>query len=346
MTICLDNTVVPRGRVHARGAHIVQIEGAGILAHEVCMRGAAAYVAAIFERSFYLCAGEIFLCVGEPTIGHGPLTLIAGTGVHLSGLNLRPDEPAVISEQEIIIGERVRFCLDPCEVWRPPSWPNAAPPDTLREACGALARRVNAAGPGLAPVVFGAPAPTPFARIASERIAQFQTWLVNAHTCGNKIGSPSFAVRDLIGLGPGLTPAGDDLLAGALAALDAFGEAEARGVLAHAIMLALPGRTSPLSACLLRAACAGHVGERLHKAVSALLVGDVEAAIEAAECIGHSSGWDMLAGAAAVSLIRGKCLENFRRFAGVGMNLFPDNAQRDFQKVSAKRAVELGKFRP
>jgi hypothetical protein len=339
MTVGLDNAVVPRGRVHAR-AHIVQIERAGILAHEVCTRGAAAHVAAIFERSFYLCAGEIFLCVGEPAIGNGPLTLIAGTSVQLSGLNLRPDE------REIIIGERVRLCLDSCEVWRPPAWPNAAPPDMLRETCGALARRVNAAGPGLAPVVFGAPAPTPFARIASERIAQFQTWLVNAHTCGNKNGSPSFAVRDLIGLGPGLTPAGDDLLAGALAALDAFEEAEARGALAHAIMSALPGRTSPLSACLLRAAGAGHVGERLHKAVSALLVGDVEAAIEAADSIGHTSGWDMLAGAAAVSLIRWERLENFRRFAGVGMNLFPDNAQRDFQKVSAKRAVELGKFRP
>jgi len=330
MTIGLDETVVSRGWVHARGAHLVQIERAGILAHEICARGAAAHVVAIFERSFYLRAGEIFLCVGEPAIGNGPLTLLAGAGVRLSDLDLRPDEPAVISEQEIIIGERLRLCLDACEVWGPPAWPDAAPPDVLSETCGALARRVDAASAGLAPVAFGAPVPTPLARTASECIAQFRCWLIEqtvgwakarssrrAHADQRMVGTLRFAhptgesgrsksalaaVCDLIGLGPGLTPSGDDFLAGALAALDAFGAAEACAALAHAIMLTLPGRTSPLSACLLRASCAGHVSERLHDAVSALLVGDVEASTEAAESIGHTSGWDMLAGAGVVIL--------------------------------------------
>ena len=302
------------------------MERAGILARAVCRRGAAAHVAAIFERSFYLQAGEIFLCVGEPAIGNGPLTLVAANGFRPSGLGLRHGEPALISDREIVIGDRVRLCLAACEVWHAPAWAEAAPPDVLGKTCAALARRADAAGAGLAPVVFGTVASTPFARIASERMAQFWSWLAAAGWANarssryanvdeGRAGTLSFArptgdsarsrfspaaVRNLIGLGPGLTPSGDDFLAGTLAALDAIGEVEVRAALSRAIAQALPGRTSPLSACLLRAACAGHMGERMHDAVSALLAGDAEGAIEAVENIGHSSGWDMLAGAVMV----------------------------------------------
>ena len=100
----------------------------------------------------------------------------------------------------------------------------------------------------------------------------------------------------MIGLGPGLTPSGDDFLVGALALLDCVGERDAHAALARAIIAALPGSTSPLSACFLRAAAAAHVGETLHRAVSSVIAGDVDAAIAAIENIGHSSGWDMMAG--------------------------------------------------
>jgi hypothetical protein len=101
----------------------------------------------------------------------------------------------------------------------------------------------------------------------------------------------------LIGLGPGLTPSGDDFLVGALALLDAIGERAAHAALARAIVDASPNLTTPLSACFLRAAAAGHIGEALHRAVSSSITGDAGSAVAAVEKIGHSSGWDMLAGA-------------------------------------------------
>jgi hypothetical protein len=57
-----------------------------------------------------------------------------------------------------------------------------------------------------------------------------------------------------------------------------------------------PGLTTPLSACFLRAAAAGHLSENLHAVISLLLTRHVEAAIATAAKIGHSSGWDMMAG--------------------------------------------------
>jgi hypothetical protein len=114
------------------------------------------------------------------------------------------------------------------------------------------------------------------------------------------------AVSDLVGLGPGLTPSGDDFLIGALAALSAVGQTNMRAALGRAVVAAA-GRTSPLSASLLRAAAAGHVGENLHAMVAAIITGDADGAIDAATRIGHTSGWDALAGAVvtARNLYRG-----------------------------------------
>jgi hypothetical protein len=108
-------------------------------------------------------------------------------------------------------------------------------------------------------------------------------------------------VHYLVGLGPGLTPSGDDVLVGALALLDALAERDAtarvmRANLARTVDDVPPGLTSPLSRCFLRVAAAGHVGERLHAAISSCLAGDADAAIAAVRDIGHSSGWDMMAG--------------------------------------------------
>jgi|GEM_PF-3159614 len=113
-------------------------------------------------------------------------------------------------------------------------------------------------------------------------------------------GNLEACARGLIGLGPGLTPSGDDFLMGALAALDGLGQTNMHAALGAAVVAAAGG-TSPLSASLLRAAAAGHVGEKLHVMVAALLAGDTDAAIAAAARIGHTSGWDALAGAVVTS---------------------------------------------
>ena len=76
-------------------------------------------------------------------------------------------------------------------------------------------------------------------------------------------------------------------------------ERDVHAALARAVNDVARKLTSPLSACFLRAAAAGHISEYMHCAVAALLRGDIDAAVAAARRIGHSSGWDMLAGVAS-----------------------------------------------
>jgi len=279
---------------------VVPIVRAGVLAREMCRRGGRGDVAAVFARSLYVRIGDEFLCIGEPGIGNGPLTLIASA--RISGLGLRRGQAASIAEQCIVIGD-LRFDLDRCETWRRPRWPG--PIVRLGDIGAAIARRAATQSPpdSLAYALFAAN-DTPLARIARPRVACFAAWL-SEQRHDSSCPAQANAVTSLIGLGPGLTPSGDDFLMGALALLDAVGQTKIHAILAQAVTDAAPTLTSPLSACFLRAAAAGHVGESLHDAVASILVGNGDAAVAAARRVGHTSGWDMLAGVAVTLRIVG-----------------------------------------
>jgi len=282
----------------------IAISRSGALAREFCRQHARAEVAAVFERSLYLHARNTFVCLGEPSIGNGPLTLTVSlySSGQLSDLGLQPGDPVAISHRIITIADKARLTLDHCEPWHPPEWPAARSRDALREACTTLARLISSEAPGESLArVSGLPEECsrdiPLARVALPRLARFRSWLCDALETPDAMPAASPApVHALIGLGPGLTPSGDDFLVGALALLDALAERDAHAALAGAIAAAPRGRTSPLSDCLLRAAAAGHVGEDLCRAVSAVVSGAPAAAVTAIRTVGHSSGWDMLAG--------------------------------------------------
>jgi Protein of unknown function (DUF2877) len=284
----------------------IAILRAGVLAREFCRRGAPAAIEAVFERSLYLRAGDAFICIGEAEVGNGPLTLIADceASIRLRDLGLQPGQTAVVSSRQIAIGDAVKFTLERCAPWRQPAWPTCPTRSELTDLTSALYRNAanDAPDEGLARVVFGPaegrPASTPLTRIARARIASFEAWLSGARQSGEI--APKAPLAGLVGLGPGLTPSGDDFLLGALALLDALAERNAHAALAAAVAALSPALTSPLSLCFLRAGANGHVGEHLHSIVCAAVSGHIEAAIATATRIGHSSGWDMLTGAASV----------------------------------------------
>jgi hypothetical protein len=291
----------------AGSGRAIPILRTGILAREVCRGGARAEVAAVFERSLYLRSADRFVCIGEPTIGNGPITLIAdfGAGGHLSDLGLHGGCAAVLAGRSITIGNSARFTFGRCELWRPPAWRPPRSDVALTDVCDGIIRltAVEAPEEGFAQV-YRLPergvCETPLLRIARPRIAHFKSWLyevLDTHPVATNKSSP--AIEDLIGLGPGLTPSGDDFLVGALALLDARAEAKAHAALAAAITQAPRGLTSPLSDYLLRAAARGHVGEPLWRAVAAVVAGEIDKALPSIRKIGHGSGWDMLVGVVA-----------------------------------------------
>lgn len=103
--------------------------------------------------------------------------------------------------------------------------------------------------------------------------------------------------RDLIGLGPGLTPSGDDALGGAAIALRVFGHAKRADELGSFLRANAPGRTSDISLAHLRAAADGEGSAAFHDALRDLVTGGDFASLDR---IGASSGWDAMDGAIVV----------------------------------------------
>ena len=108
------------------------------------------------------------------------------------------------------------------------------------------------------------------------------------------------AALPLLGLGAGLTPSGDDLVGGAL-----FGRRIASGAdprwtrIGRKLSREIPNRSHAVSAALFCDLAAGRSFAPLHDIVQALIKEDDEGALRASRslvAIGHSSGWDMLAG--------------------------------------------------
>ncbi len=105
------------------------------------------------------------------------------------------------------------------------------------------------------------------------------------------------ATRALVGLGPGLTPSGDDVLTGLLAALWRFRAHELAAAVGAA---AIAGQTTALSATLLHCAARGQAGRE----VAAVLDGlsghaPLERAVARLLGAGHTSGADLIWGMAA-----------------------------------------------
>lgn len=99
-----------------------------------------------------------------------------------------------------------------------------------------------------------------------------------------------FDLEGVHGFGPGATPSSDDWLLGVLAVLDAFEHPRARDF-ARAIQGVMP-KLAPLSALMLRAACAG----RYPEAVLHLLTSPGPAALKGLAEHGGTSGFDVLLG--------------------------------------------------
>jgi hypothetical protein len=246
--------------------------------------GGDAEVIARFERSAYVRAASGRLaCIGGDSLGLGPLNALTTS--------------AEFERARLAVGARV--CLDTGAAtrWRPPEF--AVPAAGTGSALATLDTALATVAPrGLAdPVSSDA-----VSARARRGLSALTAWIV-ADGC-----EPPEDILLLIGLGPGLTPAGDDALGGAMIVLRGFGRRDLAERLAVSVLPRIAERTSAISAAHLEAAAEGEGAAALHDTLAALANAHVGAAVEGLrrlDRIGHSSGWDALAGAAAA--LRGLC---------------------------------------
>jgi uncharacterized protein DUF2877 len=106
---------------------------------------------------------------------------------------------------------------------------------------------------------------------------------------------------DHLGEGEGLTPYGDDVICGVLLGLRATMDPRGDGLSRAVLGLDLPGRTTAVSAALLRWAAEGWCIPQVAAVVTALATGNgIAAAVDRLLDVGHSSGRGLWAGLSLV----------------------------------------------
>ncbi|MCW5878010.1 MAG: DUF2877 domain-containing protein [Anaerolineales bacterium] len=261
-----------------------------------------AYVLHSFERAINLVnqEGDV-LTIADEGLGHGPFSLLIEDQLPQ---DIHIGSKLLVFENGLWLGDWLVDAED-AKLWQPtPDWTSIRSLSDLDWASQALAEllRQHATAESFAHLVVN-----PLGRSALpgriQQAAEQRIPLLFAAVRDGDNGQAAQAAKGLAGLGPGLTPAGDDLLLGALFACWARLPSENARLLSQAIVSAAAPRTHQLSAAWLSAGAAGEAPAVWHELFEAIAKEDAVSLGEMAMRIlptGHSSGADALAGFSGV----------------------------------------------
>lgn len=241
----------------------VRVSSIGRFAQAALVSGEARVIA-VFEHSCYVETPGGLACIGA--VGNGPLNAHCGS---LPG--------------GLAVGQTIRIDFEGAPVWRPRSAP-ALDATTVATSLARLREMARGRLPGAG-----------FGYLLDPSSARPPTVDALARWLAAPQAAPDGAAG-LIGLGPGLTPSGDDLIGGAMCALHAARRDEIAGRLAAWALPLAQDNTGRISYAHLACAAEGECGEAVNEAVVGLLSGD-PVDLDRINAIGHTSGWDALAGA-------------------------------------------------
>lgn len=289
-----------------------------VLARDLVRGGTDWTVHSAFQRAFNLLAtdGALLGVVAEP-VGNGPATLVLEAADTVPAFNvlLTPGDAARRSGVRLAVGDLLEFDLEQVMLWQPVPIRRILPAPRIEARLARVAQIAASTAPaaGLTPLLLEArslaadsnvpPVPPPGPGPSSESglvaaLARMHLRHLAAAVRDRRWAAILPPARELSGLGPGLTPAGDDALVGlALGLRTGLGSLPL--ALQSALFAAVEGRTTDLAVARVRHAVAGRADEAVHRLLGSLVAGDgehLDEAVRTALDYGHSSGADTLVG--------------------------------------------------
>ncbi len=282
--------------------HIVRL---GPMAAEVLRHDGDAEVAAVFERSAIIMTQHGFVTLGGEALGNGPINVLLSQSVGpLDWLRfgITREVKGKVLGGTLHLGDQFAVQTGASSIWQPPPWALGTS-QTIAASLASLRNLDPNYWPpeGLSRLVIAddKQGPDRSARAAAATIAELARLLLPAIASGQALPALVRAATLLVGLGPGLTPSGDDLLGGLFLTLSALNCTKLREALWNALAPEMELLTTGLSGAHVAAAAEGLASETVHLALNAMLANDaasLPAHIAVLRAMGHCSGSDTLAG--------------------------------------------------
>ena len=282
----------------------VSVRCLGPIARQLLETQVSGRISAVFERAFYVSTNDGLFCVGTGAMYDGPLNVVTSapetTVWRASGL--RVGQPVSIGTGILSIGHDLVMPWRGSAEWLP-AWPVNVDMGALARGLEDLRRaavgRVPVEGLGLLIMPDRAEAVhAPVLAHARGPVSRLRTALHEALREGPMFRPAPSDVRALRGLGPGATPSGDDYIGGMLIGLHALGQGAFARDLWRLVDREAAAQGNVISDAHMRAASAGYGAAGLHAAAGLMLAGadGLRDRISEIDRIGHTSGWDALAG--------------------------------------------------
>lgn len=283
---------------------VLDAASVGVLASEALSRPGNAVVFARFQRSFCLDVGGALITIGDGSLYDGPLNVRLPAyheAAFTTDLGIEVSQCWTTSPDRLQRTDGLAVNLANAFVWQPESSATRPDPSQLKDGLNSVLARLQERdldGDGLIRLVL----PDLHPRTATERAAKPHIEALMAdlqHWLSDDVPPDPVPLIQLLGLGPGLTPSGDDLLAGILIAWHHLGAFAASNRLSINLLEASAARTTPISQAHLMAASRGYGAAPLHHLLNSLTAdrrAEVAEALDVVAKIGHSSGMDAIAG--------------------------------------------------
>lgn len=236
--------------------------------------------------------------IGCRSVDNAPNTLVINLN-NLSEFNLFQNQPVSINHNKLVINHQLSVLFEQANLWRCELPEYISNHRVLEQSISLLTERIKQQGIGGGIKTITDREITPFEQQMSAQLSLATRELINRLADGDMAQVAPWA-KGCIGLGIGLTPAGDDFLVGLCAALAMPGNPAQHCLppLSQAISQSA-SQTNSISYMAISKAAQGLVRERIVDLLTAIVCGDKNdliAKIDGVLKIGSTSGTDIAAG--------------------------------------------------
>ena len=266
------------------------------------------HVIAVFDSSIYLQTTNQIICLGNKNLKNSPITIITSLPENFSfkSFQLEIEEKVLFFNGNIKIKDTTFVCDEKTKIWHPAELKYPFIFDNVRQGVShfhKILQHRDVKPRGFSEILFLknlSPQKLNYTKKVLAEISECKHWICQSRITDNRafMPRPDWA-ENLLGLGFGLTPSGDDFIGGVMIGLHICKKTLMAKCIWDHVHENISGSTSPIAGAHLHAASIGLGPTDIHELANAIVMANLDIIVNltrSLDMIGQTSGWDIFAG--------------------------------------------------